>query len=259
MALGDGTAWDETSPSNSSLISNGDDEIRDVRVGVRKRIEKEHITPAGSSVGGEHREGSAKVYAVGTIPTKRPDGTTNLDSNDEGRLWFDTTHKLLKHFTGTTWETIIPHHVVAYLSDSGPNTTAIAGSWSNRQINSIDSDIYGLVSLGSNIFTLQAGTYHIKVRAFCGSVNRCQLRLYNITTGAAVVTGDSNYHDKAMSVMGWISLDTVITILAETQFTIQNYIETSGGGTAFGYSMTGASGWTGNNKYLSLEITLLSR
>jgi len=54
MALGDGTSWDETSPSNSTNLSDGDDHIRDVRKGVRIRMEKEHNTFGSSSAGGEH-------------------------------------------------------------------------------------------------------------------------------------------------------------------------------------------------------------
>lgn len=54
MALGDGTAWDETTPSNATNVSDGDDHIRDLRLGTRIRLAKEHVTPAASSVGGEH-------------------------------------------------------------------------------------------------------------------------------------------------------------------------------------------------------------
>lgn len=259
MALGDGTAWDETSPSGSSLISNGDNEIRDLRVGVRKRIEKEHVLPAGLTVGGEHKEGSAKVYATATTPTLRPDGSTSLDTNDEGRLWFNTTTKILKHRSSTTWETIIGTQEIAQLVDYGPMTTATPGSWVKRQITDIINDPYGIVSLDSNVFTLGAGTYHIKVKAFCGAVNRCQLRLYNVTAGCVVATGGSNYHDKAMSVMGWIEFELIFTIASSTEYSIQNYTESSGGGSAFGYSMTGASGWSGINMYLDMTITRLSR
>lgn len=89
MALGDGTAWDETSPASSDLISQGDDEIRDLRKGTRIRLAKEHDTPATSSAGGEHKAGSAKIYIQSSAPTTRPDGSTALTSADDGRIWFD--------------------------------------------------------------------------------------------------------------------------------------------------------------------------
>jgi len=54
MALGDGTAWDETTPSNATNLRDGDDHQRDLRIGTRIRLAKEHVTPAAASVGGEH-------------------------------------------------------------------------------------------------------------------------------------------------------------------------------------------------------------
>lgn len=67
MALGDGDAWDETSPNNATLLSDGDDHIRDVRKGVRIRLEYEHSTFAGSSAGGKHKFVTLQVLA--TKPT----------------------------------------------------------------------------------------------------------------------------------------------------------------------------------------------
>lgn len=89
MTLGDGTGWDTSSPAASDLISKGDDEIRDLRTGVGIRLNKEHVTLATSSAGGEHKAGSAKVYIQSAAPTNRPDGTTALTSADDGRIWFD--------------------------------------------------------------------------------------------------------------------------------------------------------------------------
>lgn len=55
MALGDGDAWDETTPNNGTFVSDGDDHIRDVRKGLRIRLEYEHSTMGGSSAGGKHK------------------------------------------------------------------------------------------------------------------------------------------------------------------------------------------------------------
>src|SRR6478736_3198014 len=100
--------WDEASPAASGVVSQGDDEIRVLRASVRNRLEKEHISPAGSNVGGEHLAGSAKAYSAAAAPTKRPDSTsdapgTTLDATDKGRLWFDETTLQLKRWNGTTW------------------------------------------------------------------------------------------------------------------------------------------------------------
>lgn len=55
MALGDGTAWDETTPTNATNLSDGDDHILDIRKGVRIRLEYEHSTLGSSSAGGKHK------------------------------------------------------------------------------------------------------------------------------------------------------------------------------------------------------------
>jgi hypothetical protein len=67
MALGDGDTWDETTPSNSTNLSDGDDHIRDVRKGVRVRMEYEHATFAASSAGGKHK--FITLQAQGSKPT----------------------------------------------------------------------------------------------------------------------------------------------------------------------------------------------
>lgn len=55
MALGDGTAWDETTPTNSSNANDIDDFNRDLRKGIRIRMEYEHDALVGSSGGGKHK------------------------------------------------------------------------------------------------------------------------------------------------------------------------------------------------------------
>lgn len=67
MALGDGTGWDETTPSNATNVSDGDDHIRDLRKGFRIRMEKEHATLGTASAGGEHT--FVTLQAQATKPT----------------------------------------------------------------------------------------------------------------------------------------------------------------------------------------------
>ena len=58
MALGDGDTWDETNPTNSTLATLIDDYDRDLRKGVRSRMNREHEWPASqaaTSEGGQHR------------------------------------------------------------------------------------------------------------------------------------------------------------------------------------------------------------
>lgn len=58
MALGDGSAWDETVPTDATLVAQIDDYDRDLRIGVRSRMAFEHEWPASQSAtagGGKHK------------------------------------------------------------------------------------------------------------------------------------------------------------------------------------------------------------
>ena len=49
MALGDGTTWDETEPTESTEASLAPVYINDDRVGTRKRMQNEHFWPAAQT------------------------------------------------------------------------------------------------------------------------------------------------------------------------------------------------------------------
>ena len=118
--LADGTTWDETVPVIGSDRRDGHQEILGLRKGTRIRLAYEHETLAASSAGGEHKKGSAKAYhdTDTAEPTQRPDGSTNLDINDDGRLWIDsTTGEVIKVWDGAT---------LAWIQVSG--TKMIAGT-----------------------------------------------------------------------------------------------------------------------------------
>ena len=113
MASDDGTGWDIASPRNDDVVSDGATEIRDVRAGVGVRINKEHETLAADSVGGEHKQGSAKVYSSDTEPLLQPEGgSALLVDADEGRLWVKSSSNVLKWYTGAQegegWKSLVP-------------------------------------------------------------------------------------------------------------------------------------------------------
>lgn len=105
MALGDGTGWNTSAPADTDLRSVGAKEIRDLRTGVGIRMDKEHVALASSSAGGEHKEGSSVIYTEPTVtfPTNKPDGSTALDSNDEGRQAMVSGWTFV--YSGTGWGT----------------------------------------------------------------------------------------------------------------------------------------------------------
>ena len=102
----DGTVWNESAPVSTDLRSNGYVEIRSVRVGVGLRILKEHDTFADSSVGGEHKKGSARAYYQTGDPSQRPDASTNLGSSDDGRLLVHSSTKALSVYTGSSFTAV---------------------------------------------------------------------------------------------------------------------------------------------------------
>ncbi len=62
MANPNADAWDETSPAAGDVVFVGAAQIRNLRGAVRQRFLKEHVAPAASNVGGEHKAGSAVSY-----------------------------------------------------------------------------------------------------------------------------------------------------------------------------------------------------
>lgn len=103
---GTGSAWSETDPQDGDPKLDGAQEIRDLRTGLRKRLEYEHTTPASSTAGGKHKQGSAKAYQQASAPTQQPDGSTALGASDAGRVWIDDTG-LLKWWDGSQFSDII--------------------------------------------------------------------------------------------------------------------------------------------------------
>lgn len=103
MANTNGASWDEGVPLITSPRSNGALEIKSLRQGTNVRASKEHVAYDASSVGGEHKAGSAKCYYQAAAPTMRPDGVTNLSAADYGRLWIDSDDGSLYKYTDLGW------------------------------------------------------------------------------------------------------------------------------------------------------------
>jgi len=152
MALGDGTGWDEANPEDTDFVSAGAAEIRDLRKGVRIRMEKEHTDFGGSSAGGEHLEGSAVAYHpadTDNMPSTKPDGGA-LDAVDEGRIaivnqrspWFLNSGQVWKSMflrnslavtdSFSSWVDIqFPINGIIFSSDKGPSFAVAARTGEN--------------------------------------------------------------------------------------------------------------------------------
>ena len=90
MATWDGTF--NASPTASANPAQGDDRIRETRSEAQQRMEHEHAwLNTGTTTGGVHREGSAKIYYEDSEPENKPNSDDGvLTSADAGRLWKDS-------------------------------------------------------------------------------------------------------------------------------------------------------------------------
>lgn len=86
MALGDGTTWDETTPTDGTNAVNIDDYNRDVRVGTRKRMAIEHEWPStqtGTSQAGAHRFITLQAQTSSPVVTGTQIGGVFLNTNQQ--------------------------------------------------------------------------------------------------------------------------------------------------------------------------------
>lgn len=121
--------WNTTfnnSPSGSANLADGDDRIRETRVAVDERQQREHYWGNGdtNSNHGLHKEGSAVAYYASTAPTKRPDGVDSLTSLDEGRLFYNSSTGILYVYSGSAWVGVLKAYVrcsVQYTLSIGTN------------------------------------------------------------------------------------------------------------------------------------------
>ena len=133
----------------------------------------------------------------GTVELKGPATTASnaaktwILPNDTG-----TAEQILKH--SSTAGTLEWGHnlAVAYLWDQKDYDTEggsfSSGAFRTRDLNQ-EVDPHGIVSLSSNAFTLQAGTYRIKWLAPAYKVNNHFSDLYNNTDSSIVLSGSAEY------------------------------------------------------------------
>ena len=90
--------------------------------------------------------------------------------------------------------------------------TMTSGTWHTRDLNTEIADADGIVSISSNQFTLQAGTYLIKANAAGYYVQDHMIKLYNVTASADIAFGTSAYSNVQAQTRSF--LDVRITISA---------------------------------------------
>lgn len=98
-----------------------------------------------------------------------------------------------------------------------------------RVLNTIVTDTTSTVSLSTNQFTLQAGTYRATIQATSGSANNHQAWLYNVTDAAIVARGTSS-NSVCPSV-----ITIRFTIAGAKAFEVRHRCASSSGSVGFGY------------------------
>ena len=123
---------------------------------------------------------------------------------------------------------------IAIIADEKPDGTPgganASGDWRTRELNTELGDPDGIVSIASNQFTLQAGTYLIEARSTLNiNTNNGIARIRNITDDATEIVGVHN-----ASTDGGIDLVGLMTIAAAKVFELQ--VRTIGTGIDFSFS-----------------------
>jgi hypothetical protein len=114
---------------------------------------------------------------------------------------------------------------VAILADQKSASTQggsiTSGAWRTRDLNTEVSDVDGIVSISSNQFTLQAGTYTIDWACMAMETNNTCTRLYNTTDTSEAGKGFSYYTSSADVVAAPHGGSCVTTIAGAKVFEVQ--------------------------------------
>lgn len=121
--------------------------------------------------------------------------------------------------------------------------TPSAGSFSTRVLNTSVTNEISSASLAANVISLPAGTYYVEAFAVAATASagnmQAQLRLYNTTDSAALVTGLSNRNANAGYTQSFEnSLRGRFTIAGTKSITLQHF--TSSGAATPGVVNSGA-------------------
>ena len=123
-----------------------------------------------------------------------------------------------------------------------------SGAWRTRDITTEETDPDGIVSISSNQFTLQAGTYHIDASCCAVGVDNHSARIYNVTDSSTTLTGLANKNQED-NVSDYAHVRGQFTIAAAKTFELQHRCYTTVSTHGFG----AYSSWN-NNVYSIIEI-----
>jgi hypothetical protein len=138
------SGWTTSTPSGTSSIALGDDEIRSFKSYVEKWFEDEHyLTDGSTNSAGEHKLGSARVYMATSA--------SHLSSPENGRLLHLSTSNALYVGSSSSWS------IIAGVNEASRNTfTAQQNFHANAKIGVSGSAISQVVgyAVALSVYTL---------------------------------------------------------------------------------------------------------
>jgi len=126
-------------------------------------------------------------------------------------------------------------------SDGTAGGTLTQDAWRTRPLNTEVADPDGIVSISSNQFTLQAGTYLIEWRIPGYNCETWQSRLQNITDGSTVAQGESHY-TRSLYHQDWGEGAARVTISGAKAFEIQQYAYSTQSTNGMGFATSNSTG-----------------
>ena len=228
-------------PADGDSPSQGDDRIRETRTQIYDRMIKSHEWGGSSVADGWHLEGSGRVYYAASEPTVRPDTSTSLDSDDDGRLYVDSDTKFPYVYTGSAFAALKGGMGVLFVGadEKSQNTdggTFTQGAWQKRTINTEKTNSLSDCTLSNSVMYLGTGSYFAQWHTPAYRVGLHQSRLRDTTSGATLSIGqaaksNTSNGDTTFS-LGWCKF----TLLSTSAIELQHYCETTNADDGFGYA-----------------------
>lgn len=239
-----------------------------VKVPGQYRVSFKASTTAGTPIGSIRKNGTivdtginsgTKTVVVAILP--------DLVFGDQITVTLDTSLTIASDNVNTTFElekietpqASLNVRKVAFISDQKAAGTEgggfTSGAFQTRDLNTL-VDPFGIVSLSSNQFTLQAGTYRVRAKApaysDAGSIDRHQCKIRNVTDSTDTLIGSSEYNgDGGNTTSSFV--EGLIVITSAKTFALQHRCGTTQA--TFGFGL--ASNFGVNEVYATVEIEKL--
>lgn len=205
------------------------------------------------------REGASNDYTFTSISAANTSSTITLNSalpanlniiakNSNYVRQVEPTNANLQALLDEFKQPVFLKDVKASGTDGG---TFTSGAWQTRDLNTVENP-QSWLSLSSNQFTLQPGTYEIEAFAPASGTGYHKAKLRNITDSTDVIIGESSWADGTSSSSSIVC--GVFTIIAQKTFEIQHRAT----GTQVTNGFGGASSFSVNEVYTQVKLRKVS-